>query len=434
MEGSRSRRRLPLTALIALLAVLVGVLPTGSVSSQSSDGSGGQTTRERRDAVRREAAANAANINATEASISDAQAALDALDANIAGQQSALADAQNAVDAAQQAVVVANQRVADIEAEIAQLAADLKTIAVNQYVEPRQGGGLVDILTLQDPQASITLDVLFDVRAGSVVGDADRASSLSEDLALARAAAERAQLDAQAREADEADQLVALQDAQIQQQQVADDLAQRLDRAEREAENLQALDAQLSAQYQREQEELARRLAEAREAQRRADEAAAEAARRRNQAPAAPRAPTSSSSSRGSVVSRDQTTVVYDVRVHVDIADAYRRMIEAAASDGITLRGGGYRDAEGQIAVRMNNCGTSDYAIYDMPASQCSPPTARPGNSEHERGRAIDFNCNGGGVISSRSNPCFQWLASNAANFGFYNLPSEPWHWSTSGR
>ena len=24
-------------------------------------------------------------------------------------------------------------------------------------------------------------------------------------------------------------------------------------------------------------------------------------------------------------------------------------------------------------------------------------------------------------------------LAANAENFGFYNLPSEPWHWSTTG-
>ena len=51
----------------------------------------------------------------------------------------------------------------------------------------------------------------------------------------------------------------------------------------------------------------------------------------------------------------------------------------------------------------------------------------------HERGLAIDFTCNGGGVIGSRSSPCFQWLAGNASSYGFYNLPSEPWHWSTNG-
>ena len=41
---------------------------------------------------------------------------------------------------------------------------------------------------------------------------------------------------------------------------------------------------------------------------------------------------------------------------------------------------------------------------------------------------AIDFaNC------STRSTACYRWLSGNAAGFGFYNLPSEPWHWSING-
>jgi D-alanyl-D-alanine carboxypeptidase len=51
----------------------------------------------------------------------------------------------------------------------------------------------------------------------------------------------------------------------------------------------------------------------------------------------------------------------------------------------------------------------------------------------HERGLAVDFTCNGGGVISSRSSPCFQWMSAHAGSYGFHNLPSEPWHWSTNG-
>ena len=115
------------------------------------------------------------------------------------------------------------------------------------------------------------------------------------------------------------------------------------------------------------------------------------------------------------------------------VAGSLQSMLNAAASNGIRLCGGGYRSPAAQIQTRMNNCGTSHYAIYEMPSSQCSPPTAPPGTSMHEQGRAVDFNCNGGGVISSRSSPCFQWLAGNASGFGFYNLPSEPWHWSTNG-
>ena len=50
----------------------------------------------------------------------------------------------------------------------------------------------------------------------------------------------------------------------------------------------------------------------------------------------------------------------------------------------------------------------------------------------HEQGLAIDFT-HGGSLISSRSSAAFQWLAANAGRFGFRNLPSEPWHWSTNG-
>jgi LAS superfamily LD-carboxypeptidase LdcB len=115
------------------------------------------------------------------------------------------------------------------------------------------------------------------------------------------------------------------------------------------------------------------------------------------------------------------------------LVGSLQSMMNAASSAGINLCGGGYRSSAGQIETRRNNCGTSYYDIYEKPASQCSPPTARPGQSMHERGLAVDFTCNGGGVIASHSSPCFQWLAGNASSYGFYNLPSEPWHWSSNG-
>jgi hypothetical protein len=123
---------------------------------------------------------------------------------------------------------------------------------------------------------------------------------------------------------------------------------------------------------------------------------------------------------------------VEGITVHADIADQVGALVRAARGDGHVLGGSGYRDPAGQIALRRQHCGTSDYAIYQMPASQCSPPTARPGTSLHERGLAIDFTCDGT-LIRSRTNPCYQWLAAHAAAFGLYNLPSEPWHWSTTG-
>ncbi len=127
---------------------------------------------------------------------------------------------------------------------------------------------------------------------------------------------------------------------------------------------------------------------------------------------------------------------VYGIEVHAAIAGQVRDMVDAARADGLELAdgAGGWRSAARQIALRRQHCGTSDYAIYEMPASQCSPPTAVPGTSEHERGLAIDFRCNGEGIGQwERSNPCVVWLTRHAADYGFYNLPSEAWHWSTTG-
>lgn len=123
---------------------------------------------------------------------------------------------------------------------------------------------------------------------------------------------------------------------------------------------------------------------------------------------------------------------VRGITVNADIAHQVAALVDHAEADGLTLAGGGYRDNNQQIALRRANCGTSHYAIYEMPSSQCSPPTAPPGRSMHERGLAIDFTCNGAS-ISTRSSPCFAWLAEHAATYGLHNLPSEPWHWSTNG-
>jgi membrane-bound lytic murein transglycosylase B len=39
---------------------------------------------------------------------------------------------------------------------------------------------------------------------------------------------------------------------------------------------------------------------------------------------------------------------------------------------------GSYRNPSQQIALRRAHCGTSPYAIFEMPASQCSPPPPNP--------------------------------------------------------
>jgi hypothetical protein len=123
------------------------------------------------------------------------------------------------------------------------------------------------------------------------------------------------------------------------------------------------------------------------------------------------------------------------ITVAAELAPSLAALLAAAAADGIPLGGGGYRSGEQQIALRRAHCGTSDYAIYEMSPSQCSPPTARPGSSMHERGLAIDFTCEGQ-LIASRTNECYGWLAAHAVRFGLYELRTgaESWHWSADGR
>lgn len=117
------------------------------------------------------------------------------------------------------------------------------------------------------------------------------------------------------------------------------------------------------------------------------------------------------------------------IRVHGSIVSNVDALCAAAAAEGLNLTGGGWRSSEGQIQARIRNCGDGHYNIYLKPSNACSPPTARPGSSQHERGLAIDFeNC------SNRTTACYQWLSRNAGRFGLKNLPSEAWHWSTNGR
>lgn len=106
---------------------------------------------------------------------------------------------------------------------------------------------------------------------------------------------------------------------------------------------------------------------------------------------------------------------------------SWKRMVLDAEADGVTLTGTGLRSNKRQIELRVaHGCGGDK--IYDRNCKG-NPPTAVPGRSLHEVGQAVDVaNCR------SRDTRVFKWLAANAAAYGWKNLPSEPWHWSTGER
>lgn len=127
------------------------------------------------------------------------------------------------------------------------------------------------------------------------------------------------------------------------------------------------------------------------------------------------------------------------------------RLIADARLDGLDLNGGGFRTVEEQIGLRLANCDQSHepgdvhpeplaatdlsthhrYVIFEVPSSSCSPPTAPPGESEHQTGLALDLT-NAGELLTIAS-PAYRWLAENGHAYGLINLPGEPWHWSTTG-
>jgi D-alanyl-D-alanine carboxypeptidase len=100
-----------------------------------------------------------------------------------------------------------------------------------------------------------------------------------------------------------------------------------------------------------------------------------------------------------------------DVEVEVSTARAFLTMQAAAAKDGVDLRiASGFRTAEEQRALfRAWRHGRGNKA-------------ARPGESNHQSGRALDIATQGRGT--------FEWLEANAATFRFKRtVKGEPWHW-----
>jgi hypothetical protein len=130
-----------------------------------------------------------------------------------------------------------------------------------------------------------------------------------------------------------------------------------------------------------------------------------------------------------SVVCKEGFVVVYGTPICKTLANNFKKMIDAAKNDGLTISATGFRTRDEQIALRKQNCGTGDYNIYEKPSDQCNPHTARPGFSRHESGLALDFMCNGLGFINPNKRPgtltCFSWMSRNANQYGFKNYQAK---------
>ncbi|PTL81619.1 D-alanyl-D-alanine carboxypeptidase family protein [Vitiosangium sp. GDMCC 1.1324] len=96
-----------------------------------------------------------------------------------------------------------------------------------------------------------------------------------------------------------------------------------------------------------------------------------------------------------------------------DAAAAFLRMSVSARAEGIGLWvSSGYRTRWQQ---RL---------LYERYRLGLGPRAARPGQSNHQRGLAVDV------AVGDEDTPTYRWLAANACLHGFRRtVPSEPWHW-----
>ena len=387
------------TRRLLFLNLVAAVLTIASFTVAIPASAGSHSARAERERVRREKAQVAAEMNVLRAENDEVDRALAALNSHVAAQQSQAKAAEQAAAAAERELADARAAEAEIGERIGVLRTDLKDMAISAYIS---GASLDDDIAASggDFSDAARREALADLVLGSGAELRDQLQAAEEDLQLARAAAETARDAAEQRRKQTVDRLRDLQAARDQQAAFAAKVDARIEARLAEAASLARLDQQLSSRIQREESALAAR----------------NGGGRGTRVAPVPRG--------GNVPLRN----VRGIYVHADIADELESLMAAAEADGIPLSGGGYRNSDDQRRARQANCPDPERS----PASSCRPPTARPGQSMHERGLAVDFTY-GGRIISSRSSPAFRWLDQNASRFGFYNLPGEPWHWSTNG-
>jgi hypothetical protein len=390
--------------LAALLGLGIGA-PAGATATDA---------RSQRAAVRASKAQVAAQVDALEGSQATVTAALAALEENVRGQEAAVSDARRQADASNAEARAAEAAAIETNKELAALRAKVAKYAVAAYVDP-PGEEMLRRFEAVTAQEDETRRALLEMRSGSDTDAIDQLRTTRQRLEDQQKRAENAKAEAEAHVAEAERALTSLTAAKDQQASFATQVRLRLDERLSDAAHLSKLDAAFGAQIAAEEAALASLV---------------------SRVPVAPGGSTGGSTppvtTPGGSVAGPGLTTVGGITVNSRIAESLRGLLAAASSAGFRLGGYGYRDINAQIQLRRQNCGTSDYAVWQMPADSCSPPTARPGYSMHEQGLAVDFQSNGS-FINSRSNPAFGWLAANAGRFGFTNLPSEPWHWSNPG-
>ncbi|MEY2425583.1 MAG: hypothetical protein QOI61_1155 [Actinomycetota bacterium] len=388
MTNFPSSRRICLLAAAIALSIVASSAPALASTATTQD-----PYKERQN-VQKQQKAITGEVSSLKKTDAQLKKELAALDASLRASKSTYDAAAAAAANAQRAAELARGSETQTTANYKRLQRATKNLALQLYMHDFSDAQMPKLTGAQLAEAAA--HGFLGVRAVERGHDVTkRLGVLRDEMVRAREAAEAAEAQAASERAKQQSALNSLQSTRTKQQKLQNSVEMRLEAALAESAFLSARDKALSA-------EIARRSK-------------------------------GGGGGKGNIsVGNVDVVTVQGITVARSIGDKVDALLNKARADGVPLSGWGYRNSDQQVALRKAHCGSSNYDIYEKPANECHPPTARPGASMHERGLAIDFTYQGS-IITSRSNPAFKWLAANAKTYGLYNLPSEPWHWSTNG-
>ena len=118
--------------------------------------------------------------------------------------------------------------------------------------------------------------------------------------------------------------------------------------------------------------------------------------------------------------------------IRSDILEKFKAMRAAALKDGVDLKvTDGWRPEKEQVDLFNKFCPTGTCGT-----KKAARPCTMDGNgSNHNSGTALDIAVGCGNPSSGCNTKTYQWLKKNGGTYGFLNnLPTDPPHWSPTGK
>lgn len=395
-----------------ILAVFLAAFGPLSSARAQDDVEALEDLKEAREEVLSDAAETAGKIDVQTATVEELSEALDELNAFVRLQESRLEDAQRDVDAAHAAVEAAEDRRKEVRSEVEDVRDHIADLALSSFTgeSGAAGADMTELAFSEDPGEAARILHLVQVQTGSLSDSMDRMRALEVEAKLL-ILEEEAAVEAVAAGLVIVEERTAELEVSRDRQMVLVTAAEtQLEARLAEAAFLEDRDLDLARKIRDQQEAINQRVAV-------------------SALSIGVAIPDPVDLEEIVLITFEEFDTDFEIEVHEDIEEQTRALFTEAFEDGIDLGGWGYRPIQLQIELRAAHCGGTEYDIWQKPVFECAPPTARPGFSKHEQGRAIDFTYRGSSV-KTQDSAGFRWLVEHAPDYDFVNLDVEPWHWS----